>query len=134
MSPGETAYAKWCARTGRWLEGTGLAREVSRLQPWAKLSVAQRETWTTIAVAVIESQKATTYETARSLSSHVSLELPEEDRQLVLMALAHLSLKRPGWDYALNLIARRIDNVLEDRAVLYDQLRRMSAEEKEAED
>lgn len=43
------------------------------------------------------------------------------DRQLVLMALAHLAVERPGFDYALNKIAMNIDNVVDGRAKLYDQ-------------
>lgn len=54
-----------------------------------------------------------------------TLELDESDRQLVLMALANLSLAAPGFDMALNLIAKNIDNVTaEGRAELYDALRR----------
>lgn len=40
----------------------------------------------------------------------MTLELDESERQMVLMALAHLSIERPGWDDALNRIALRIDN------------------------
>lgn len=48
----------------------------------------------------------------------IQLELEEEERQMVLMALAQLAVRRPGWDYALNHIALRIDNRvgLPDRA------------------
>lgn len=47
----------------------------------------------------------------------------EGDRQLILMALAHLAVERPGFDYALNLIAMRFDNIEKDRAVLYDRFK-----------
>lgn len=47
----------------------------------------------------------------------------EGDRQLTLMALAHLAVERPGFDYALNLLACRIDNVENGRAKLYDQFK-----------
>jgi hypothetical protein len=53
----------------------------------------------------------------------LSLDLPEEDRQLVLCALAVLSLESPGFDDALNRIALRIDNEKEGRAELYDRFR-----------
>jgi len=62
------------------------------------------------------------------------VDLEEGDRQLVLMALAHLSLERPGWDYALNLIAMKMDNIdraqgaepaREPRAKLYDTFREL---------
>lgn len=38
-----------------------------------------------------------------------ALELSEEDRQAVLLALAALSVERPGWLDYLQRIARRID-------------------------
>lgn len=56
------------------------------------------------------------------------LHLEESDRQLVLLALATLSLRSPGFDDALNRIAVRIDNVKKDRAELYDELRRVGVE------
>ena len=55
----------------------------------------------------------------------LQLELEESDRQLVLLALAVLSLKSPGFDDALNRIARRIDTEKDDRAVMYDQFREL---------
>jgi hypothetical protein len=55
----------------------------------------------------------------------VTLELDESDRQIVLLALAVLSLRSPGLDYALNRVARRIDNVKGDRAELYEAFRRV---------
>ncbi len=59
----------------------------------------------------------------------IRLDLEEGDRQLVLMALAHLSLSHPGFDYALNLVAQRIDNVEAGRAKLYDDFRRLGLRE-----
>ena len=38
------------------------------------------------------------------------LQLDESERQLLLMALAHLANERPGFDHALTAIAQRIDN------------------------
>ncbi len=52
-----------------------------------------------------------------------TLELDEGQRQLVLLALAVLSLESPGFDYALNEVAVKIDNVEKDRALMYDQFR-----------
>lgn len=51
------------------------------------------------------------------------LALTEEDRQFVLLALAKLSLERPGWDTALNIIALRVDNNADNRAEMYDKFR-----------
>jgi len=53
----------------------------------------------------------------------ISTKLDEAERQLVLMALAHLSIARPGWDDALNRIARKIDTNQAGRAALYDAFR-----------
>lgn len=53
------------------------------------------------------------------------LELEEGERQMVLLALAHLSRERPGWDDALNRIALRIDNEENGRAKLYDAFRKL---------
>ena len=42
------------------------------------------------------------------------LKLDECQRQMVLMALAHLAVERPGWDYMLSQIALQIDDALVD--------------------
>jgi hypothetical protein len=55
-------------------------------------------------------------------SEHV-LPLEEGERQLVVMALALLSLDRPGFDDTLNTIAQRIDNRRDGRAAMYDAFR-----------
>lgn len=55
----------------------------------------------------------------------MNVELEEEERQATLLALAKLSLERPGWDDLLNRIARKIDNVTEGRADTYDHFRAM---------
>jgi hypothetical protein len=48
------------------------------------------------------------------LGSHIVDEhwllLNEGERQMTLLAFAELALSRPGWDNALKVIARRIDN------------------------
>jgi hypothetical protein len=54
----------------------------------------------------------------------VTLNLDESDRQLVLLALAVLSLDSPGFDDAINRIAVRIDNVENGRGQMYDDFRR----------
>jgi hypothetical protein len=60
--------------------------------------------------------------------AQVVLELDEGERQMVLMALAHLGVERPGWDDALNRIAVKIDNQNEGRAVMYDEFQRLERE------
>lgn len=49
----------------------------------------------------------------------------ESERQLVLMALAHLSVERPGFDDALNRIALRFDSDRGGRAEMYDGFREL---------
>ncbi len=57
-------------------------------------------------------------------STEHSLALGEGDRQLVLLALAHLANERPGFDDTLNKIAARIDNVAPTgRAVMFDSFK-----------
>ena len=54
----------------------------------------------------------------------MKIEITEEERQAVLLALAKLSLRRPGWDYMLNRIACKMDDVSPDgRAAMYDSFR-----------
>lgn len=55
----------------------------------------------------------------------VTLKLEEGERQMVLMALALLSVQRPGWDDELLRIALRIDNRCDGRAVMYDEFRKL---------
>jgi len=55
----------------------------------------------------------------------VTLELSEEERQAVILALSRLSIEHPGWDFMLNEIACKMDNVSEKRAVMYDQFRKL---------
>lgn len=53
------------------------------------------------------------------------LALYEEERQVLLLALAHLAVERPGWDDMLNRMATRIDNEQDGRAVTYDEFCRL---------
>jgi hypothetical protein len=51
----------------------------------------------------------------------MNLAISEEERQLILLALAKLSLERPGWDFACHSIALKMDNVdSSGRAEMYD--------------
>lgn len=38
------------------------------------------------------------------------IRITEDDRQMILMALAHLACDRPGWESALEAIALKMDN------------------------
>jgi hypothetical protein len=53
----------------------------------------------------------------------MSIEISEEQRQLILLALASLAVERPGFDLAMNTIAIKMDNVQDGRGELYDQFR-----------
>jgi hypothetical protein len=52
-----------------------------------------------------------------------TITLDESERQAVLLALAKLSLERPGWDHMLNQIALKMDNAIGVRAQMYDSFR-----------
>ncbi len=54
-----------------------------------------------------------------------TLRIDEEQRQLLLMALAHLAVERPGWDCALTEIAARIDNHVDGKAELYEKFKQL---------
>lgn len=40
----------------------------------------------------------------------MTIDLDENQRQMTVLALAHLALERPGWDRALREIAAKLDN------------------------
>jgi hypothetical protein len=56
----------------------------------------------------------------------MTLEIEEGQRQLILLALAILSLERPGFHNALNTIALKIDNNVEGAAEMYHSFRRLN--------
>lgn len=56
----------------------------------------------------------------------IAVVLDEEERQMLLKALADLSRTNPGWDDALNRIALRVDNDHRGRAEMYDGFRQLS--------
>lgn len=58
----------------------------------------------------------------------LNVEITEEERQTIILALSRLSIERPGWDFLLNEIACKMDNVLDERAVMYDQFRKLEYE------
>jgi hypothetical protein len=57
-----------------------------------------------------------------------SLVLEEGQRQMLLLALAHLAVERPGWDEALSEIAQRIDNRKDGKPEMYEHFRVMHQE------
>lgn len=53
----------------------------------------------------------------------IAREPSEEERQMMILSFARLSIERPGWDYALNLLSLKWDDDEDDRARMYDQFR-----------
>lgn len=58
------------------------------------------------------------------------LQVDEGERQIILLALAELSLSRPGWDDALRRIAAQIDS---PGLPLYENLKCANADRVQAE-
>lgn len=58
----------------------------------------------------------------------ITVTIEEEQRQLMLLALATLSLQRPGFDQALAEIAKLMDNVVGGRPVMYEAFHRPNAD------
>lgn len=57
------------------------------------------------------------------LTRKPTLALGEEDRRMMLMALATLSVEKPGFEHALHQIALQIDYQENGRAVMFDAFR-----------
>lgn len=53
--------------------------------------------------------------------------LNEADRQTVLLALARLSVERPGWEDYLHTLALQIDSQRDGRALMFDDFRALRA-------
>jgi hypothetical protein len=47
---------------------------------------------------------------------------------MVLMALAHLAVERPGWDWILRGIAARVDNGEEEVPEMYENFKSLRRE------
>lgn len=59
---------------------------------------------------------------SETIQQHVILD--ESNRQMILMALAHLAVERPGWEWTLSELAKTLDNVSADgRPETFDQLK-----------
>lgn len=55
-----------------------------------------------------------------------TLTIDETERQAIILALAELSIARPGWVYMLNDIALKMDNRdAEDNAEMFEKFRQM---------
>jgi hypothetical protein len=67
-------------------------------------------------------------QSGKALIMEHTIVLDESERQAVLLALAKLSLERPGWDDMLNRIALKMDNASAGRAQMYDSFRALGLE------
>lgn len=55
--------------------------------------------------------------------------IDEGQRQALLLAMAHLAVERPGWDFMLSEIGLDMDNVVDGRPELFDKFKALYAEE-----
>ncbi len=63
------------------------------------------------------------------MTTELTITIQEEQRQLMLLALAICALERPGFDMALSEIAALMDNRTEDgRAEMYEGFKRLNAD------
>lgn len=60
----------------------------------------------------------------------IAIVYEESERQAVLLALAHLAIERPGWDYMLSQIALKMDNEVGGRPEMFDQFKGFTFPEK----
>lgn len=44
------------------------------------------------------------------MGSNLKIEIEEDERQVILLALAHLAVERPGWRNMLERVALKMDN------------------------
>ncbi len=59
--------------------------------------------------------------------AHFTVEIDEGQRQLILMALSHLAVEKPGFDHALSEIASKIDNKTENGPQMYTEFKKLHA-------
>jgi len=57
-----------------------------------------------------------------------TLQIDEGQRQMILLALAELSISRPGWDMALRNIARQIDNPTPEGPQMFCEFKHLNAD------
>ena len=53
------------------------------------------------------------------------LDLTEDERQMVLMAMAHLAVERPGWAQRFYLLALQIDDQRDGRPLMFDEFKKL---------
>jgi hypothetical protein len=53
------------------------------------------------------------------VGSNLKIEVEEDERQVILMALAHLAVERPGWRNMLEQVALKMDNQVESAPELF---------------
>ena len=55
------------------------------------------------------------------MGSNLKIEIEEDERQVILLALAHLAVERPGWRVMLEQIALKMDNQVQCVPELFTQ-------------
>lgn len=50
-----------------------------------------------------------------------TITIDESERQMILMALAHLAVHRPGWKWTLGETAKKMDNVVDGQPRLFNE-------------
>ncbi len=62
--------------------------------------------------------------------SVVKLELSEEHRQIVILALAELALERPGWKWPIEEIVSKLSSpvAVDDAQIMFDRFKHSNAD------
>jgi len=55
----------------------------------------------------------------------MTITIDESQRQMILLALAHLAVERPGWLYACGETAKTMDHIEADRPKLFDEFHKL---------
>lgn len=51
-----------------------------------------------------------------------TITIDEGERQAILLAMAHMTVERPGWEYMYTEIAKKLDNVIAGVPELYTRM------------
>ncbi len=65
----------------------------------------------------------------RGVGFTFTVEFEEDQRQAVILALAHLAVERPGWFYYMTSIALKLDESKDGVPVMFNELYQMRKKE-----
>jgi len=51
----------------------------------------------------------------------MTITIDESERQVLLLAMAHLTVERPGWEFMLTEIAKKMDDIQRGKPWLYTE-------------